>query len=57
MAKIVKKQNPVNKKTCLTFAQAVLAEDSKEATKILKKLVKANISRKLRKAEQETELF
>lgn len=56
MAKIIKRKKPINK-DCLHLANAILAEDTKEAKKVLKKIVKTNISQKLRKAEKETDLF
>lgn len=56
MAKFYKKQKPINK-DCLKFVRAVVSEDTKEATDILKKLIKRNIAKKRHMIDKETELF
>jgi hypothetical protein len=57
MAKVKKRQNPKTKKLCLSLTQAIMTENTNEASRLLKKLVKTNIARKLQKIEKETDLF
>lgn len=56
MAVIRKNKKPVNK-DCIKLTDAILRENTQQAAKILKNIVKTNIIRKRHKAERECDLF